>query len=285
VWKESAEQASSLAGLLLASSPSWSADKSAQTIAGFRTVAINVLAHIAYGHRKHFSLPTSPRALSRDISYVDAISLCTEQLILAAFLPARLLRLPIMPQLLQTVGVALTRLPDLTRDMLQQERKRTRFIGPMGSATKTLNDNNHPETIMSTLVRLSDKEKSRENSDPSTVLEKKASIEGTGISSSYLTEDEIAGNLFVFTAAGFDTTANTMAYAVTLLAVYPEWQAWIQVEIDTVLGGPTDRQLGEPQLPAYATSFPRLVRCMAVMVSYNYNHETLLSITKHKWWL
>ena len=26
-----------------------------------------------------------------------------------------------------------------------------------------------------------------------------------------LTEDEIMGNLFVFTAAGFDTTANTMA--------------------------------------------------------------------------
>ena len=46
---------------------------------------------------------------------------------------------------------------------------------------------------------------------------------------------EILGNLFQFTAAGFDTTANTMAYAIKILAIETKWQDWIIEEIDSVL--------------------------------------------------
>ncbi|KAJ5115057.1 hypothetical protein NUU61_000816 [Penicillium alfredii] len=38
----------------------------------------------------------------------------------------------------------------------------------------------------------------------------------------FLTEDEISGNLFVLTVAGFETAAHTMGFAMTLLAAYPE---------------------------------------------------------------
>lgn len=264
VWKESATQASALAEFLVSSSASRSVDKSAQTIAGLRTVAINVLAHVAYGHHKQFALHDSSRKGSWDMTYVDAISLCTEQLILAAFVPAWLLSLPIMPQLLQTLGTALRRLPGLTGDMLQQERHQSYLAAPNANQTGL---GNHPQTIMSTLVRLSDQEKNREN-DISTGSGKDSSASIVGSSTNYLTEEEIAGNLFIFTAAGFDTTANTMGYAVTLLAACPHWQAWVQAEIDDVMGGPTQRRSDEMQLPDYATNFPRLVRCMAVMVSY-----------------
>lgn len=73
------------------------------------------------------------------------------------------------------------------------------------------------------------------------------------------------GNLFVFTAAGFDTTANTMGYAMTLLAVYPEWQGWIVEEIDEVLADQAEGTEGELE---YNEIFPRLVRVLAVMVRH-----------------
>jgi cytochrome P450 len=239
VWRESAEQATTFADILLAPS-SISVREARQTITGLRTLAMNVLARIAYGHRKPF-VPQAPvRDPTSSMSYVDAIALCTELLVAAALLPAGLLKLPFMPNSLQCLGVALQRLPELTKNMLDWERH---------EGTGSVKD--HSDTIMSILVRLSDQEK--EQAD-------RPLVRGGSVGKSYLTEDEIAGNLFIFTAAGFDTTANTMSYACTLLAAYPQWQTWIQGELDTVLG------LAEPD---YATAFPKLIRCMAVMVTQN----------------
>jgi len=73
-----------------------------------------------------------------------------------------------------------------------------------------------------------------------------------------LTEDEIKGNLFTFSAAGFDTTANTMGYAVTLLAAYPQWQAWIREELQSL-----DLDSSKWQ---YKETFPKCQRMLAVMV-------------------
>ncbi|GKT51938.1 putative cytosine deaminase [Colletotrichum spaethianum] len=257
VWKETAEQATSLADLLLSSSsPSaTSADgASSDTLPGLRSIAINVLTRVAYGHRKPFALPSLPRDPKAPMSYVDGISLCAELLAVSALVPAWLLRLPIMPKLLQTLAVALTRLPDLTRDMLDQERRRSASTTAAGDA---------PDTIMSMLVRLSDQEKN--HSAAAAPSEKKAVSNSSPNNKTYLTEEEIAGNLFIFTVAGFDTTANTMAYAVAVLAACPEWQTWIQAEIDAVLGPAPPEGEADGELPDYATAFPKLTRCLAVM--------------------
>ncbi len=250
----SVEQASCLADLLLSVSSPHTVQRPAKIVRGLRTIAINVLARIAYGHNKPFALSPPSIRLSADISYVDAVSLVTEKLIYAAFLPASFLGLPFMPQVSQQLGTALKRLPGLTKDMLNQERQKSASASPdVTQATES--PNNNPDTIMKTLVHLSDQEKNSTDTSTPELSDK--------ITKKFLTEDEIAGNLFIFTAAGFDTTANTMAYAVTLLAVYPEWQAWIQTEIDTVFGGP------DMSRTDYATAFPQLVRCLAVMVSYH----------------
>ena len=98
--------------------------------------------------------------------------------------------------------------------------------------------------MMSTLVRLSDSAKKGEDINSK---------------SQNLSEEEILGNLFQFTAAGFDTTANTMAYAITILATEPEWQDWIIEEIDNVLIDEHDN--------SYTKTFPKLSRCLALMVS------------------
>lgn len=49
-----------------------------------------------------------------------------------------------------------------------------------------------------------------------------------------------------------------------LLAINPEWQEWIAQELDTILN---EKPL-EDQKPVYADVFPKLVRCLALMVSF-----------------
>lgn len=158
-----------------------------------------------------------------------------------------------MPRSVQTLGVALERLPELTKNMLRREREKPVDLTDSPQDADS-GPTQAPETILKTFVRLSDQ--SEEQADSRDITAGK----------SFLTEEEIAGNLFIFTAAGFDTTANTMGYAVTILAAYPQWQAWVQEEIDSLMGSPSTRSEDEPVLPDYATTFPRLIRCLAVMV-------------------
>jgi cytochrome P450 len=75
-----------------------------------------------------------------------------------------------------------------------------------------------------------------------------------------LSDDELYGNLFIFNLAGYETTAGTLVYALSLLAAFPDVQNWVMEEVDSN----TERiQKGN-----YDEAFPKLVRCLAVMVSY-----------------
>jgi cytochrome P450 len=75
-----------------------------------------------------------------------------------------------------------------------------------------------------------------------------------------LSEDEMVSNLFIFTAAGFETTATTLAYAMVLLARYPLWQTWIFEEVDALLSE------SKSAVSEYADIFPRANRTMAFML-------------------
>lgn len=81
-----------------------------------------------------------------------------------------------------------------------------------------------------------------------------------------LTQDEIFGNMFVFNFAGHDTTANALAYAFVLLAAHPEVQSWISEEIRYVCGGTETFALD------YRQTFPKLKRCLAVLVNLKVPH-------------
>ncbi|PYI24537.1 putative cytochrome P450 oxidoreductase [Aspergillus violaceofuscus CBS 115571] len=48
------------------------------------------------------------------------------------------------------------------------------------------------------------------------------------------TEDETMGNLFIYLLAGYETTANAIIYGLAALALYPDVQARVIEEIDTV---------------------------------------------------
>jgi cytochrome P450 len=77
-----------------------------------------------------------------------------------------------------------------------------------------------------------------------------------------MTEEEIHGNIIMFSLAGHESTANTLHYTLYLFAAYPEWQDWAGEEVDHFLQWRKD---GEPL--NYEELYPQLKRCMAIMVS------------------
>ena len=83
----------------------------------------------------------------------------------------------------------------------------------------------------------------------------------TGSRQEGLTEEEVYGNVFVFNFAGHDATANSLAIGICLLATRPDIQDWIAEEINAVLSGVESTE------SSYEAAFPRLPRCLAVVVS------------------
>lgn len=76
-----------------------------------------------------------------------------------------------------------------------------------------------------------------------------------------LTENKIYGNMCVFSFAGHDTTAQTLTFTIHLLAAHPEVQDWMWEELQYYL---TD---SAPSSWSYDEVFPKLKRCLAVLVS------------------
>ncbi|KAI6353342.1 hypothetical protein MCOR25_009027 [Pyricularia grisea] len=74
-----------------------------------------------------------------------------------------------------------------------------------------------------------------------------------------LSELSLAANLFAVTGAGFDTSANSIANVLLLLARYPTWQQWLMEEIAEILPrGQNDNARAE-----YAAIYPRAVGMQA----------------------
>jgi hypothetical protein len=55
--------------------------------------------------------------------------------------------------------------------------------------------------------------------------------------------------------------SNTLTYCLYLISVQPEIQEWIREEIQHVLGSDSNVEVWE-----YEDAFPRLRRCLALMV-------------------
>lgn len=116
-------------------------------------------------------------------------------------------------------------------ELYEEEKSQARLKAGSGGGAST-------KTLMSSLVRASQDE---------------AQQNGSG-----LTESEIYGNMFMLNFAGHDTTAHTFTFAIHFLAANPAVQDWVSEEVRTVLGDNNDWD--------YATHFPRLRRCFAVML-------------------
>ena len=72
----------------------------------------------------------------------------------------------------------------------------------------------------------------------------------------YLREEVVLGNISNFVVAGHETTANTLAFTVAVLALHPDMQRKVHEELVTIFG--TDR-ISNPETWSYETDFPRLL--------------------------
>lgn len=195
----------------------------ATTFKGLKTITINVIGAVCFGTQRSWTgtkIAETPPGFKT--TFIDSISTIVDNWIFVLLVPAKIMRLPFLPKSVRKVGTAITEFPLHLRESISKERK-----GPSSR-----------NTLIASLVRLADRDQ-----DPSL----------TTSTSTYLSEEEIRGNLFTFTIAGFETTANTLAYAVAELAANLEWQDWIGGEIDETRAG-------------YLTGFPKLTRCLALMV-------------------
>lgn len=200
-----------------------------------RTLSLDVLAATGFKKSYKFRASTEPGP-DEARNYREALMLTLDNALFMMLVPPKLLTMPFVPKTWARIGQATNDFRQYMMDMLHEERR--------------LLDAGKPGTgnLMSSLVRASEVEQIK---NP-----KSNAADARG-----LTVSEILGNIFVINFAGHDTTANTLAYAIILLAAYPEVQDWVGEELREVL------QDTSSEAWRYEKSFPRLNRCLAVLVN------------------
>ncbi|POS68788.1 hypothetical protein DHEL01_v212818 [Diaporthe helianthi] len=211
----------------------WSERPSITTSADdLRSLSLHILASAGFGKSSKFEGHDERSKSSVSGDYKDSLQLILENCILImAFGPKSLAKArPWLPKSWK-LGMLADRCAIFERymtELYEDEKAQTR-LQTGSSASKTL---------MSSLVRASQEEAKN----------------GAG-----LTESEIYGNMFMLNFAGHDTTAHTFTFAIHFLAANPAVQDWVSEEVRAVLGD--DRGGWD-----YASHFPRLKRCFAVML-------------------
>ena len=225
VWSESSTQTSDMLSSFTSPSNPHPGETN-ETFQGLKTITINVINRICFGAERSWNeeVAISPKP-GFQLTFAKSIVTIVDNLFPSVFLSAKFMSLPFMPSYMRKIGRAKTEFPLYLKDTIDSERK---------SPTAK-------NTLITSLVKLADQDSNGK------------------MGATYLREDEIGGNLFNFTIAGFDTTANTLSYSILALALFPEWQNWMIDGIDEVTKSCPDGD--------YATIFPLLTRVMAIMVS------------------
>lgn len=239
VWREAGEQAEQLLN-------SWcSKDQVRSTQLDVYAVALNVLCEAGFGvHSKFVDEKHSSGSgeAARHLGYRECLRLLLANIVQLVILSA--IQRSGLPKWLvwgkmREIGNARDELKGYMSKLLAKEKE----AFDQGDLDR--------HNLMSALVR------AQVESQQAALINNKSS----NLASAGLTEDEVYGNLFIYSLAGHDTTAGALHFAIVLLAVNPEWQDWIGEEIDAV-------RKGDPSgLCFYEEIFPKLQRCLALMVS------------------
>lgn len=210
VFEESIRQTSMLLGEVLAPGKGGSEVRSAETPHLFdmlKKVTIHVLLCTSMG--VEVSWDSSDRVVEPRYTmlHIESLNTMVVNIVGLGMLSKKILTgwprwLPWHDKM-TTIGCAKVEVEKRSREILDQERdRRARGEAPP------------KPTIVSKILRASE-----EGKDPSLAL----------------TEAERISNLFIVTAAGFETTATTLAYAMVLLVRYPKWQDWLLEEVDSLI--------------------------------------------------
>ena len=217
----------------------WSSKSSINSVAAdTRTVSLHVMFGAVFGKSYPFrgadeeSLPTKEDSSS----YGEALRIILDRCIPLVVLGRKNLSNPWLPKSFR----------ELYQATLVFQKHMTEAYE--GEKRAMLRHEKMENNLMTSLVRAS-----QANADQSGST--------TGSHQEGLTEEEVYGNVFVFNFAGHDATANSLAIGICLLATRPDIQDWIAEEINAVLAGVASTE------SSYEAVFPRLPRCLAVVVS------------------
>lgn len=165
--------------------------------------------------------------------YRDSLLIILKNILIIIVLPPLVFRIPFTPQKWKRIETAVTNFKEYVQEQVEEE-KASAEAGKRGSGT-----------LISNLVRASEER----GTDVATPEYKPLSV------------PEILGNIFVFNFAGHGTTAISPAYSVLLLIAQPKAQDRIREELRFYLEGEVSEGWD------YELSFPKLERCLAVLVS------------------
>lgn len=211
----------------------WSSKSSTRSIADdTRTFSLHVLSSAGFGKSYPFQGLRDPSATNLATSYKESLQNILDNCILLMVLGQQFLSKEWLPSKLRKLHQATITFRRYMTEVYEEE-KASMAKGKHGS-----------RNLMTSLVRAS------------MVSGNQPSTQDQG----GLTENEIYGNMFVFNFAGHDTTAHTLAFAVVLLSAQPSVQDWLSEELKCVLGNT------KPEEWTYTEIFPRLKRCLAVLV-------------------
>ena len=194
------------------------------------TLALHVLTSVGFGESYPFHGGVHDLPTGHQMTYGEALSICLRNIITFSIFSKASLSKSWMPKRLQRVGLAAKEFQLHMEELLTREKAR----------------GGEDRNLMGALVHASEETLEDEHGGPK--------VQGIKLSDS-----EIYGNIFAFNLAGHETTANTIAVAIVLLAAYPQYQDWLVEELDMV------SESSKGDLQDYHTLFPKLQRCLAIM--------------------
>ena len=229
VWDETLRQAQQMANEWISAGANGTREVAKDTA----TVALHVLTAVGFGtlYPFHGGLGEVDDKHGHQMSYREALQICLRNIITFSIFSKATLSQSWMPKSLRTVGQATKEFQQYMNELLATEKAR----------------DGEEKNLMSALVHAQQIADDDEDGDEPEA--KKA----VGLK---LRDDEIFGNIFAFNLAGHETTANTVAAAIVLLAAHPQYQRWLAEKIDYV----------KPKMKSYESCFPKLQRTLAVMV-------------------
>lgn len=235
VWNESLNQTREMVQAWMTSSRFGIQSFSKDT----RTLSLNVLAATGFRQSYSFRSCSSDQGPDEAGTYRDALQTVLDNAIFLMLIPPRILQLPLLPKSWARIGKAAA---DFKRYMIHMLDEESSLLGQGKTGTGSL---------MTSFVRALD----THQGEVMNAKRSKGQSQQKG-----LTIDEIFGNIFVINFAGHDTTANTLAFSMLLLAANPEVQEWVSDELQDITPGSS-----EPW--DYGVLFSDLKRCRAVLVS------------------
>lgn len=240
VWAESLRQVRDMLHYWMTQTPNAVRSTAKDT----KTFSLHVLTAAEFGKTFPFQSSIESAETGQMLSYNDSLSLVLDHAILIMIVGSRFLTAPFLPKRWARVGQATIDFQQYMTDMLEQE-KRLIVQGAPGSGN-----------FLTAIVRASQAvpEPAASSGGYKGACTRRNSQVG-------LTDAEIYGNIFVLNFAGHDTSARSLAYCLTLLAAHPEVQDWIAEETRYVLSE------SDSSTWNYEDSFPRLKRCLAILVS------------------